>query len=141
MELRAVKTLIMAFCLCLAAQACRKQGAFTEETGRAQKGGWVEDITAQVGLDFKHHSGATSNYFMPESIGSGGALFDFDNDGRLDIYLVQNAPNQPNARNRLYQQQPDGRFRDVSDGSGLDVAGYGMGVAVGDVDNDGLSDV
>lgn len=121
-------------------QACRKQEASTDKTS-PRKGAWFEDITRQVGLDFQHYSGATSNYFMPESIGSGGALFDFDNDGRLDIYLVQNGPNHPGASNRLYQQQADGRFRDVSGGSGLDVAGYGMGVAVGDVNNDGLPDV
>lgn len=78
---------------------------------------------------------------MPESAGSGGALFDFDNDGRLDIYLLHNAPTNSGSKNRLYHQQPDGSFRDVSGGSGLDVTGYGMGVAVGDVNNDGLPEV
>jgi hypothetical protein len=77
---------------------------------------------------------------MPQSMGSGTALFDFDQDGRLDIYLLQGAgPEGP--PNRLYHQEADGTFRDVSRGSGLDVAGFATGVAVGDVNNDGLPDV
>src|SRR5439155_853051 len=78
---------------------------------------------------------------MPESIGSGAALFDFDNAGRLDIYLLQNGGPTSRSTNRLFHQGPDGRFTDVSAGSGLDVAGYGMGVAIGDVNNDGWADV
>jgi hypothetical protein len=78
---------------------------------------------------------------MPQAIGSGAALFDFDNDGRLDIYLIQNGGPGSRSTNRLYRQEADGRFTDVSAGSGLDVAGYGMGVAVGDVNNDGWPDV
>jgi hypothetical protein len=73
-------------------------------------------------------------------MGSGAALFDYDGDGRLDIYLLHNGG--PNGHtNVLYHQEPDGTFRDVSKGSGLDVAGYGMGVAIGDVNNDGRPDV
>jgi hypothetical protein len=74
-------------------------------------------------------------------VGSGVALFDFDNDGRLDLYLVQNGGPDSHATNRLYRQTADGHFADVSKGSGLDVAGHGMGVAVGDVNNDGRPDV
>jgi hypothetical protein len=102
---------------------------------------WFQDITTASGLDFVHDSGAAGTYFMPESIGSGGALFDFDNDGRLDVYLVHCVSPESKSRNGLYHQESDGRFRDVSAGSGLDVSGYGMGVAVGDVNNDGLPDV
>jgi hypothetical protein len=65
------------------------------------------------------------------------ALFDYDNDGRLDLYLVQNGGPDSRSTNRLFHQEPDGRFTDVTAGSGLGVAGYGMGVAVGDVNNDG----
>ena len=102
---------------------------------------WFEDITLRSGVDFVHDSGATGSYFMPESIGSGGALFDFDNDGRLDLYLVHCVPLGSKSKNRLYHQEPDGRFRDVSEGSGLDVTGHGMGAAAGDVNNDGLPDL
>jgi hypothetical protein len=103
-------------------------------------GPWFADVTDECGLDFVHDAGPTGTYFMPQAIGSGAALFDYDGDGRLDIYLVQNGgPN--GARNRLFHQEPDGRFKDVSEGSGLDVAGYGMGVAIGDVNNDGRPDV
>jgi hypothetical protein len=101
---------------------------------------WFADVTDEVGLDFVHDAGPVSHGFMPQIIGSGAALFDFNNDGRLDIYLLQNG-GPKGARNRLYQQMPDGRFKDISAGSGLDIAGYNMGVAVGDVNNDGLPDV
>ncbi|HVS40282.1 MAG TPA: VCBS repeat-containing protein, partial [Gemmataceae bacterium] len=96
--------------------------------------GWFEDVSDRVGLDFTHDPGPTDGkYFFPQIMGSGGALFDFDNDGRLDVLLLQNAgPNSP-AKNKLFKQLPDGRFQDVSAGSGLDFAGYNMGVAVGDV--------
>src|SRR5260370_29632561 len=77
---------------------------------------------------------------MPQWVGSGAALFDFDGDGRLDIYLLNNGG--PRGRpNQLYRQMPDGTFRNVSKGSGLDFSGYCMGVAIGDVNNDGLPDV
>jgi hypothetical protein len=78
---------------------------------------------------------------MPEQTGSGAAVLDYDNDGRLDVYLIHNVAPDAAATHRLFHQEPDGRFRDVSAGSGLDVTGYGMGLAVGDVNNDGWPDV
>ena len=78
---------------------------------------------------------------MPQMLASGGALFDFDNDGRLDVYLVQNGGPQSRATNRLFHQETNGTFRDVSAGSHLDVSGWAMGTAVGDVNNDGWPDV
>ncbi len=102
---------------------------------------WFDDVTSRVGLDFVHDAGATGGYFMPQVMGSGAALFDFDDDGRLDIYLVHNAGPDSKSTNRLYHQEPDGSFQDVSAGSGLDVAGFGMGVAIGDVNNDGKLDL
>jgi hypothetical protein len=99
------------------------------------------DVTEEVGLSFVHDAGPAGTYFMPQIIGSGAALFDYDNDGRLDIYLIHNAGPGSKSTNRLFHQEADGRFRDVSAGSGLDIAGYGMGAAVGDVNNDGWPDV
>jgi enediyne biosynthesis protein E4 len=102
---------------------------------------WFVDITQASGLSFVHDAGPVGRYFMPQAIGSGAALFDFDNDGRLDIYLLQNGGPSSGSTNRLFRQGTDGRFIDVSKGSGLDIAGYGMGVAIGDVNNDGWPDV
>jgi hypothetical protein len=101
---------------------------------------WFVDVTEERGVHFLHHPGTVGNYLMPEQVGSGAALFDFNNDKRLDIYLLQNGgPGGP--KNCLYQQMPDGHFEDVSKRSGLDIDGYSMGVAVGDVNNDGWPDV
>jgi hypothetical protein len=102
---------------------------------------WFREVSDEVGLSFHHDAGLVGTYFMPQSIGSGAALFDFDNDARLDIYLVQNGGPQSRFTNKLFRQTSDGRFMDVSAGSGLDVTGFGMGVAIGDVNNDGRPDV
>jgi len=102
---------------------------------------WLEDITERAGIRFKHEVGPGGKFFMPETVGSGAALFDYDNDGRLDIYLIQNAGPASKAVNKLFHQGADGRFTDVSAGSGLDVAGFGMGVAAGDINNDGFTDL
>ena len=95
----------------------------------------------QSGLNFVHDPGPLGNYFLPECMGSGAALFDFDGDGLLDIYLLQNGGPDSASKNRLFRQGPPGRFTDVSAGSGLDIAGHNMGVAIGDVNNDGRPDV
>lgn len=101
---------------------------------------WFEDVTDKLGIHFIHDAGPTGTYFMPQQVGSGAAFFDFDGDGRLDIYLLQNGgPEGP--KNVLYRQMSDGTFADVSKGSGLDFAGHCMGVAIGDINNDGWPDV
>jgi hypothetical protein len=136
-----VEQVLFAIALAGLMASCRRSSNSPTAPRSNSASPWFEDITSKSGLNFVHDSGATGSYFMPESIGSGAALFDFDNDGRLDIYLVHCVGPGSKSRNRLYHQEPDGHFRDVSDGSGLDVTGYGMGVAVGDVNNDGLPDV
>lgn len=78
---------------------------------------------------------------MPSTVGSGAAIFDYDNDGRLDLFLLQNAGPDAPAKHRLYHLTEDLKYVDVSAGSGLDLAGYGMGVAAGDFNNDGRVDL
>jgi hypothetical protein len=112
------------------------------------------DVSDALGIDFRHVSSATSQKYLPETMGSGVALFDFDGDGRLDIFFANGAriddpmpagrlPEKDGPRywNRLYRQKPDGRFEDVTEAAGLAGEGYGQGVAVGDYDNDGDEDL
>jgi hypothetical protein len=102
---------------------------------------WFADVTDELGLDFVHDAGPEGTYFLPQVMGSGVALFDFDNDGRLDLYFLQNGGPRSSSRNRLFRQLPNGKFKDVSEDSGLDISGHNMGVAIGDVNNDGWPDV
>ena len=102
---------------------------------------WFQDVTKQVGLDFTQKPGPSDHYFMPEEMGAGAALLDYDNDGRLDLYLLQGGGPHSGATNKLFHQEKDGRFTDVTAGSGLGISGYGMGITVGDVNNDGLPDI
>src|SRR3984893_6326073 len=101
------------------------------------------DITASSGVHFQHVASHTSKKYLPETMGSGVALFDYDNDGRLDIFLVNGAPltdptpkgtipqkTGPKDWNRLFHQKKDGSFEDVTEKAGLKGIGYGMGVAV-----------
>jgi hypothetical protein len=116
--------------------------------------GHFVDITEQAGVHFLHQAPHTSRKYLIETMGSGVALFDCDNDGRLDLYLVNGAPfsdpepkgsipqkTGPQDWNRMYHQKPDGSFEDITEKSGLQGVGYGMGVAVADYDNDGYEDV
>ena len=108
---------------------------------------WFTEVTRDLGIDFTHESGSTGKLWMPEIMGPGVALFDYDNDEDLDCYLVTGNRTLPRAGtasvpvNRLYRQEADGTFLDVTEASGLGDGGYGMGVAVGDIDNDGFLDV
>ena len=98
------------------------------------------------GITWRHSSGRSKSSYLPETTGAGCAFFDYDNDGWMDIYLVNSGkcdffdPNPP-LRNALYKNNRDGTFTDVTDQAGLQGGGYGMGVAVGDFDGDGLPDL
>ncbi|MGQ0733164.1 MAG: CRTAC1 family protein [Acidobacteriota bacterium] len=106
---------------------------------------WFEEVAAARGVQWTHRSGHADRFLLPEVMGGAVALFDMDDDGDLDMYLVQSGSVADQTRkdptNRLYRNRGDGTFEDATAGSGTDVAGYGMGVAVGDYDNDGDSDL
>jgi enediyne biosynthesis protein E4 len=118
------------------------------------------EAAAEVGLNFQHFTGATGQFFMPEIMGAGAALFDYDNDGDLDAYLLQGAlldekkklteamfppPRDRQPGHRLFRNEliPTGklRFTDVTATAGVGHRGYGMGAAAGDYDNDGDVDL
>ena len=112
------------------------------------------DVTTQDGVHFKDISQHTPHKYLIETMGSGVALFDCDNDGRLDLFLDNGAPisnptlngtvpkkTGPEYWDRLYHQKPDGTFEDITLKAGVQGTQYDMGVAVGDYDNDGKEDL
>jgi hypothetical protein len=105
---------------------------------------WFAEEAQRRGLVFAHESGhREGTYYMPEIMGGGAALFDMDDDGDLDAYLVQSGriDGAPSAGNRLFENTGAGSFRDVTEGSGAGDRGYGNGVACADVDEDGDVDL
>jgi enediyne biosynthesis protein E4 len=123
-----------------------------------------KEVAEQAGLKFQHYNGMTGKFYLPEITGSGAALFDFDNDGDLDVFLVQGNVLEPNTlpsrtlfpwrgpeppRGKLFRNDlTPGKtgesklsFTDVTAQSGIDANGYGMGATVGDINNDGLPDL
>ena len=104
------------------------------------------DVAAAAGLNFTHVSGASERKFLPEILGSGGVFFDFDDDGWVDVFLVDGGSIADpaaarRARHRLFRNRRNGTFEDVTSSSGIQHREYGMGTCAGDYDNDGLIDL
>jgi hypothetical protein len=103
------------------------------------------EIAREAGIDFVHYSGMTEERYSPTANGSGVAMFDFDNDGKLDLYFATGTHlplgTARTGPNRLYKNLGGNRFQDVTEKSGLGFAGYCHGIVIGDIDNDGDQDV
>jgi hypothetical protein len=141
--------------LALLAVSCGDTGE--SSVARERQGSpWFVESAMASGLNFVHQSGHTERHYMPEIMGGGAALFDMDGDGDLDAYLVQsgkisrlddymeqagNLQGMSSAENRLFLNDGKGQFSDVTEGSGAGDMGYGNGVACGDVDGDGDTDL
>lgn len=106
---------------------------------------WFVEVAAESGVTFRHQRGDSGKYRFPEIIGGGAALFDYDNDGDLDLYFVQGGSlepkDAPETRNMLFRNRGKGDFEDVTAAAGVGDTGYGMGCATGDYDNDGDIDL
>jgi hypothetical protein len=103
------------------------------------------DVAQTAGLKFTHERGATPEHQLPETMGSGVAWLDYDNDGWMDLYVVQSGPfpenGSPRAQDRLFHNNGDGTFTNVTAKAGLKDTAYGMGVVAADYDNDGYVDL
>ncbi len=104
------------------------------------------EVTESAGIRWQHQNGATAEKFLIETMGGGAAFLDFDRDGWLDLYLVNSGPHahspgKSKVVNALYRNNGDGTFRNVTQRAGVEGQAYGMGVAVGDYDNDGWPDI
>ncbi len=119
--------------------------AIAAQTAAASPGFRFADVTSQAGIQFEHNSGAFGGKFLPETLGSGCAFLDYDRDGWQDILLINGMdwPGHKRRRStlRLYHNNGNGTFTDVTTLAGLDIEMYGMGVAVGDYNNDGFPDI
>ncbi|MDX2457420.1 MAG: CRTAC1 family protein [Gammaproteobacteria bacterium] len=123
-------------------------GPVTEEDAQPRSPPVIvfRDITRAAGIDFVHTNGAYGDKLMPETIGSGAAFFDYDNDSDQDLLLVNSTwfpghEQETKPTLALYRNDGSGQFTDVTRETGLDISCYGMGVAAGDIDNDGWTDL
>jgi len=118
---------------------------FAAQAAAPSPGFRFTDVTSAAGIQFQHNSGAFGGKFLPETMGSGCAFLDYDRDGWQDVLLINGAdwPGHKRSRStlRLYHNNGNGTFTDVTTKAGLDVELYGMGVAVGDYNNDGFPDI
>jgi tetratricopeptide (TPR) repeat protein len=117
-----------------------------EMAARPESAPRFEDVAERAGVRFRYECGATPNLFIGDTMGGGVALFDYDDDGWLDLYFVNGCPlpfdrRSPPRPNKLYRNRGDGTFEDVTERAGVAGRGYGMGCAVGDFDNDGHDDL
>ncbi len=115
-------------------------------TSHAQMPVQFVDVTTEAGIAFKHLNGASDRKFYLETMGSGAAFLDYDNDGDLDLYIVNGAPlpgfeTAVPAKNALYQNTGNGKFSDITTVAGVGDTGYGMGCVAADYDNDGDTDL
>ena len=146
LQVKSGSLLLLPLVLCLSCRSSPPRGAPL-----------FEDVAKQSGIDFWQYSGAAGEFLLPEMVGSGAALIDYDNDGDMDVFLVQGYPADPHGKavvpvpagwkpgNRLFRNNldPSGKltFTDVTESAGLGHADQGMGVAAGDYDNDGYTDL
>ncbi len=142
---RSVGTLLAVVAL---VAGCRRDSSSKPAVPKAAKPvSLFTDVTDEVLPTFIHETGRQDQFFYPEIMGAGVAVLDYDNDGALDIYLIDGGfhgdddQTENTIRNRLYRRNPSGAYDDVTDASGLGDTGYGMGCAAGDIDNDGDVDV
>ena len=106
----------------------------------------LRDVTKETGITFRHTDGGSGVHYVMETVSAGLALFDYDGDGDIDIYFLNGAPLKGTKvdvapKNALYRNEGNWKFADVTDKAGVGDCGYGLGVAVGDYDNDGDPDI
>ncbi|HET9193676.1 MAG TPA: CRTAC1 family protein [Vicinamibacterales bacterium] len=156
------RRLLLAILACLSLPGCSGDSSAPRPSEPAASRAWFDEYAAEAGIDFVHFNGMSGQLFYPEIMGPGVGLLDYDNDGDLDLYLVQGQmlgrgksvkdatfPPKGALRDRFFRNDltvgPDGerrlRFTDVTAEAGIDIATYGMGVAAADIDNDGFVDI